>query len=44
MDTKENTLQIHGTYEIMTKVHGHKQYIVDPCDQYEIESMAMKNT
>ena len=44
MVSKVSALWIHGTYEIITNVHGHKQYIVDPCDKYEVESMAMRST
>jgi hypothetical protein len=44
MDAKENTLWIHGTYEIKTNVHGHEQYTMDPCDKYGVTSMATKNT
>jgi hypothetical protein len=44
MASNLNTLWIHGIYEIMTNVHGHEQYIVDPCDIYELASMAMRNT
>jgi hypothetical protein len=44
MATKESTLQIHGTYESMTNVHGYEQDTVDPCDKYEVASMATRNT
>jgi hypothetical protein len=44
MVAKANTLQIHGTYESMTNFHGHEQYTMDPCDKYEVASMATKNT
>jgi hypothetical protein len=44
MVSKSNTLWIHGTYESMTNFHGHKQYIVDLCDNYKVASVAMNNT
>jgi hypothetical protein len=44
MAAKSNTLRIHGIYEIMTNFHGHKKYTMDPCDIYEVVSMATRNT